>query len=196
MVGASRHRLGGDDAARLRTRCWRSVGCPQKLIWQIPAVVSHCARAFVASSRFMILPAHMSMVRGRYTAAGRSGPSYFEIEEALSPRASIALLPNRGQGDRGPSACFFLAVVVLIVPRIEFEFFPQESSQGFSRSRFALLPGHADRADRSGRRCDPGFSCPGIMTIGSSRPDFSSVGHIRIPRLSIASTVPSENEAA
>lgn len=103
-------------------------GLPSKLVWQIPAVVC-IALALSLLESFLILPPHMSMVRGN----ARPKPKrafVLRIEEAYS-RALHRVLPNRGK----VIAAFgvvFLVIVIGIVPRMEFEFFPQESSPGFS----------------------------------------------------------------
>ena len=102
-------------------------GMPQKLIWQIPAVVS-LALALSLLESFIILPAHMSMVRSN--AQPRPKRAFVLAIEARYRRALERLLPNRGKVI-AVFGVFFILVSVLIVPRMEFEFFPQESSPGF-----------------------------------------------------------------
>ena len=103
-------------------------GMPQKLIWQIPAVVC-LALALSLFESFLILPAHMSMVRSG--AQPRPKRAFVLRIEERYRRALHHILPNRGKVI-GVFAAIFLAVVFLIVPRMEFEFFPQESSPGLS----------------------------------------------------------------
>lgn len=103
-------------------------GMPQKLIWQIPAVVC-LALALSLLESFFILPPHMSMVRG--DAMPRPKRAFVLAIEERYRRALHRLLPMRGRVIAGFGA-IFLAIVVFIVPRMEFEFFPQESSPGFA----------------------------------------------------------------
>jgi multidrug efflux pump subunit AcrB len=78
---------------------------------------------------FFILPGHMSMVRS--DAMPRPKRAFVLAIEERYRRALYRLLPNRGKVI-GVFALFFVAVVVFVVPRMEFEFFPQESSPGFA----------------------------------------------------------------
>ncbi len=103
-------------------------GMAAKIIWQIPAVVSLALGLSLIES-FVILPAHMSMVRGH----GRLRPKrafVLWIEEHYR-RALHATMPGRGKVIAVFAAIFF-AILFGIVPRMEFAFFPQESSPGFS----------------------------------------------------------------
>lgn len=103
-------------------------GMPSKLIWQIPAVVC-LALALSLLESFFILPPHMSMVRG--DAQPRPKRAFVLAIEDRYRRALHRLLPNRGKVIAA-FGVLFLAIVVLIVPRMQFEFFPQESSPGFA----------------------------------------------------------------
>ncbi len=103
-------------------------GMPQKLIWQIPAVVS-IALALSLLESFLILPAHMSMVRG--DAKPRPKRAFVLKLEATYRRALERTLPHRGKVI-GVFAMILLGIVVFVVPRINFVFFPQDSSPGFS----------------------------------------------------------------
>ncbi|HEB87997.1 MAG TPA: efflux RND transporter permease subunit [Deltaproteobacteria bacterium] len=103
-------------------------GMASKIIWQIPAVVSLALGLSLIES-FVILPPHMSMVRGH----GRPRPKrafVLWIEEHYR-RALHATMPHRGKVIAGFAAIFFV-ILLGIVPRMEFAFFPQESSPGFS----------------------------------------------------------------
>ena len=111
-------------------------GMPSKFIWQIPAVVCIALILSLLES-FLILPAHMSMVRGNVQP--RPKRAFVLRLEALYRRALQISLPHRGKVI-GFFGIIFLAIAILIVPRIEFEFFPQESSRGFS-IKVSLPPG-------------------------------------------------------
>ena len=103
-------------------------GMASKIIWQIPAVVSLALGISLVES-FVILPAHMSMVRGH----GRPRPKrafVLWIEDHYR-RALHTTMPHRGKVIGGFAVIFF-AILFGIVPRMEFAFFPQESSPGFS----------------------------------------------------------------
>ena len=103
-------------------------GMPSKMVWQIPAVVC-IALALSLLESFFILPAHMSMVRS--DAQPRPKRKFVLQLEERYRRALRSTLPRRGRVI-GAFAALFLAVVIFIVPQMEFEFFPQESSPGFS----------------------------------------------------------------
>lgn len=103
-------------------------GMPSKMVWQIPAVVC-IALALSLLESFFILPAHMSMVRS--DAQPRPKRKFVLQLEEKYRRALQNTLPRRGRVI-GAFAALFLAVVIFIVPQMEFEFFPQESSPGFS----------------------------------------------------------------
>ncbi len=103
-------------------------GMPQKLIWQIPAVVCLALGLSLLES-FFILPPHMSMVRG--DSKPRPKRAFVLAIEERYRRALHRLLPKRGRVI-AVFAAIFVAIVVLIVPQMEFEFFPQESSPGFA----------------------------------------------------------------
>lgn len=103
-------------------------GMPQKLVWQIPAVVT-IALALSLLESFFILPAHMSMVRG----GTRPGPkrTFVLALEAAYRAALERALPHRGKVIAVFAGIFF-AIVGIVLPRLEFEFFPQDSSPGFA----------------------------------------------------------------
>jgi multidrug efflux pump subunit AcrB len=103
-------------------------GMPQKLIWQIPAVVC-IALALSLLESFLILPPHMSMVRGNATP--RPKRAFMLRLEAAYRLALERALPQRGKVIAG-FATVFLLIVFLVIPQMEFEFFPQDSSPGFS----------------------------------------------------------------
>ena len=103
-------------------------GMPQKMVWQIPAVVC-LALALSLLESFLILPPHMSMVRGN-TQPRPKRKFVLRLEE----RYRVALgkvLPNRGKVIAGFAVLFF-GIIFFIAPQMEFEFFPQESSPGFA----------------------------------------------------------------
>jgi multidrug efflux pump subunit AcrB len=103
-------------------------GMPSKFIWQIPAVVC-IALALSLLESFLILPPHMSMVRGNSQPHPKR--KFMLRLESLYRRALEFALPRRGRVIAGFFAGF-LAVLVFIVPQIEFEFFPQESAPAFT----------------------------------------------------------------
>ena len=103
-------------------------GMPSKLIWQIPAVVC-IALALSLLESFLILPAHMSMVRG--DARPRPKRAFVLRLERAYRRSLERMLPNRGKVIAAFAAIFFL-IVTIVVPQIEFEFFPQDASPGFA----------------------------------------------------------------
>lgn len=103
-------------------------GMPSKLIWQIPAVVC-LALALSLLESFLILPGHMSMVSGD-TPMRPKRAFVVRIEERYRG-ALRTVLPHRGKVI-GVFSLIFLAIIVFIVPQMEFEFMPQESSPGFS----------------------------------------------------------------
>lgn len=103
-------------------------GMPSKMVWQIPAVVCLALGLSLLES-FLILPAHMSMVGA--DAAIRPKRKFVLALEERYRRALERVLANRAKVI-GAFAVIFVAIVVLVVPRMEFEFFPQESSPGFS----------------------------------------------------------------
>ena len=103
-------------------------GMPSKLIWQIPAVVC-LALALSLLESFFVLPGHMSMVSG--DAPMRPKRAFVVRIEERYRKALHQALPHRGKVI-GFFSIIFLLIVFLIVPTMEFEFFPQESSPGFS----------------------------------------------------------------
>ncbi|MBW2267309.1 MAG: efflux RND transporter permease subunit [Deltaproteobacteria bacterium] len=111
-------------------------GMPSKLIWQVPAVVC-IALALSLLESFLILPAHMSMVRA--DARPRPKRAFVVRLEALYRTGLERMLPQRGKVIAAFGAIFFL-IVALVVPRLEFEFFPQDSSPGFA-IKVTLPPG-------------------------------------------------------
>ncbi len=146
-------------------------GLPQKIIWQIPAVV--CIALFLSLfESFFILPGHMSMVRS--DAMPRPKRAFVLAIEERYRRALHRLLPNRGKVI-GVFALFFVAVVVLIVPRMEFEFFPQESSPGFA-IKIRMPPGTPiERTEAISNAIQvqlPGLMGPDLLAL------TSRVGHM------------------
>jgi multidrug efflux pump subunit AcrB len=111
-------------------------GMPSKLIWQIPAVVC-IALALSLLESFLILPGHMAMVRA--DAKPRPKRAFVLRMEQVYRNALERMLPQRGKVIAG-FALFFVAIIALVVPRIEFEFFPQDSSPGFA-IKVTLPPG-------------------------------------------------------
>jgi multidrug efflux pump subunit AcrB len=111
-------------------------GMPSKFIWQIPAVVC-IALALSLLESFLILPPHMSMARG--TAKPQPKRAFMLRLEGLYRKALERALPKRGRVIAGFFAGFF-AVVIFILPQIEFEFFPQESAPAFT-VKVTLPPG-------------------------------------------------------
>jgi multidrug efflux pump subunit AcrB len=103
-------------------------GMASKIIWQIPAVVCIALGISLLES-FLILPGHMSMVR-RDSRPRPKRAFVLRIEERYR-RALHDSLPHRGKVIAG-FACVFFAILFGVVPRMEFQFFPQESSPGFS----------------------------------------------------------------
>ncbi len=103
-------------------------GMPAKLVWQIPAVVC-LALALSLLESFLILPPHMSMVRSRVQPRPKRA-FVLRIEEHYR-RALHYVLPNRGKVI-AVFAAIFVTIAVAILPRMDFEFFPQESSPGFA----------------------------------------------------------------
>ncbi len=103
-------------------------GMPSKLVWQIPAVVCLALGLSLLES-FLILPGHMSMVSAN-TPMRPKRAFVVRIEERYRS-ALRTVLPHRGKVI-GVFGLVFLAIVVFIVPQMEFEFMPQESSPGFS----------------------------------------------------------------
>ena len=111
-------------------------GMPAKIIWQIPAVVCIALILSLLES-FLILPPHMSMVRSG--SQPRPKRAFVLRLEALYRRSLRLSLPHHGKVI-GFFALVFLTIAFVIVPRMEFEFFPQESSRGFS-IKVTLPPG-------------------------------------------------------
>ncbi len=103
-------------------------GMASKIIWQIPAVVCLALGISLLES-FLILPAHMSMVAGN--AQPRPKRAFVVRMEERYRRALHSTLPHRGKVI-GAFAILFFAILFGIVPRMEFQFFPQESSPGYS----------------------------------------------------------------
>jgi len=103
-------------------------GMASKIIWQIPAVVCLALGISLLES-FLILPPHMSMV----AAGARPRPkrAFVLRLEAKYRRVLHTILPRRGAVIAGFAVIFF-AIVFGIIPRMKFEFFPQESAPGFA----------------------------------------------------------------
>lgn len=103
-------------------------GMPSKLIWQVPVVVSLALGLSLLES-FLILPPHMSMVRS--DAKPRPKRQFMLDLEDRYRSALRTVLPKRGRVVAIFSA-IFLFIALVIAPRMQFEFFPQESAPGFS----------------------------------------------------------------
>jgi len=111
-------------------------GMASKIIWQIPAVVCLALGISLIES-FLILPAHMSMVNP--TARPRPKRAFVLRLEERYRRILRTILPKRGAVIAGFAVIFF-SIVFGIVPRMQFEFFPQESSPGFAM-KITMPPG-------------------------------------------------------
>jgi len=103
-------------------------GMASKIVWQIPAVVCLALGISLVES-FLILPPHMSMVGAN--ARPRPKRAFVLRLEERYRRVLHRLLPRRGAVIAGFAVIFF-AILFGIVPRMKFEFFPQESAPGFS----------------------------------------------------------------
>ena len=103
-------------------------GMPSKLVWQVPVVIS-LALALSLLESFLILPPHMSMVRS--DAMPRPKRPFMLALEARYRNALRRLLPKRGRVIAF-FAAIFLFIALFIAPRMQFEFFPQESAPGFA----------------------------------------------------------------
>jgi multidrug efflux pump subunit AcrB len=113
-------------------------GMPSKFIWQIPAVVCIGLMLSLFES-FLILPPHMSMVRG--DAQPRPKRAFVVRLEGLYRRGLEFALPRRGRVIAG-FFLFFFAVMIFILPRMEFVFFPQESAPALTL-KVTMPPGTA-----------------------------------------------------
>ena len=102
-------------------------GMPQKIIWQIPAVVCIALTLSLLES-FLILPAHMSMVRGNQLP--RPKRAFMLRLEAVYRVTLERGLPHRGKIILG-FVGMWVVLMALIVPRMHFELFPQDSSPAF-----------------------------------------------------------------
>lgn len=103
-------------------------GMPGRIVWQIPAVVSLAIMLSLLES-FVVLPAHMSMVRAG--TAPRPKRAFVLRLEAGYRRLLERLLPRRGRVIAGYAAVFVFVMGVLL-PAMSFEFFPQDSSPAVS----------------------------------------------------------------
>jgi len=103
-------------------------GMASKIIWQIPAVVCLALGISLVES-FLILPPHMSMVGS--DARPRPKRAFVLRLEERYRRVLHRLLPRRG-AVIAVFAVIFFAILFGIVPRMKFEFFPQESAPGYS----------------------------------------------------------------
>lgn len=100
-------------------------GFPQKIIWQLPAVVCIALLLSILES-FLILPAHMSMVR-RNAKPQPKRAFVLRLERAYR-RALEHTLPHRGRVIAG-FAAGWLAIMLGLAPLMQFEFFPQGGSR-------------------------------------------------------------------
>ncbi len=134
-------------------------GMPQKIIWQIPAVVC-LALALSLLESFFILPAHMSMVRG--DAKPQPKRAFVLAIEDRYRKALHRQLPNRGKVIV-VFATIFIAISIFVLPRIEFEFFPQDSSPGFA-IKIRMPPGTPiERTEAASDAIQA--QLPGIMSV-------------------------------
>ena len=102
-------------------------GHPQRIIWQLPAVVC-IALALSLFESFFILPAHMSMVRSGLKPRPKRA---FVLDLEKRYRAALVRwLPRRKRIIAGFGAVW-LVIMVGIAPTMQFEFFPQEDARGF-----------------------------------------------------------------
>lgn len=111
-------------------------GMPGRLIWQIPAVVVLALTLSLVES-FVILPAHMSMVRSDLPP--RPKRAFVLRLEATYRDLLEWVLPRKGRVIAGYSAAF-LFIMGVIAPLMEFEFFPQDSSPALSL-KVSMTPG-------------------------------------------------------
>ncbi|MBK7951038.1 MAG: efflux RND transporter permease subunit [Deltaproteobacteria bacterium] len=102
-------------------------GMSSRVVWMIPAVVCLSLLLSLAES-FVILPAHMA-ISGSNAKPAPKRAFVLRLEERYR-RALRVTLANRGRVIAGFAAFFFL-VAFGVIPRLEFEFFPQESAPGF-----------------------------------------------------------------
>jgi multidrug efflux pump subunit AcrB len=100
-------------------------GFPQKIIWQLPAVVCIALVLSVLES-FLILPAHMSMVR--QNAKPQPKRAFVVRMERWYRSALEHTLPRRGRVIAGFAAAW-VAIMLGLAPKMQFEFFPQEGSR-------------------------------------------------------------------
>ena len=145
-------------------------GMPSKFVWQIPAVVC-IALVLSLLESFLILPPHMSMVRGNTTPQPKR--AFMVRLEGLYRRALEVAIPRRGRVIAGFFMGFF-AVLVLIVPQIEFEFFPQESAPALTL-KVTMPPGtpieRTEATVDAIQRQIPGFMGRDLLAV------TSRVGH-------------------
>lgn len=102
-------------------------GFPRRIIWQLPAVVCIALILSLLES-FVILPAHMSMVRKKSEPRPKRR-FVLRLEEGYR-RLLQRWLTKRGR----VIAVFvgvWLVIMLGIAPTMQFEFFPQEDSKGF-----------------------------------------------------------------
>ncbi|MFT5441006.1 MAG: multidrug efflux pump subunit AcrB [Myxococcota bacterium] len=101
-------------------------GFAQRIMWQLPAVVC-IALALSLIESFLILPAHMSMVRS--DSKPRPKRRFMLDLEERYRRALHKAMPRRGRIIAG-FASVWLFVMLVIAPQMQFEFFPQDSAAG------------------------------------------------------------------
>lgn len=101
-------------------------GFPQRILWQLPAVVCIALTLSLFES-FVILPAHMSMVKADSTP--RPKRRFMVNLEARYRGLLQRAIPKRGRIIASFAAAW-LFIMVVIAPRMQFEFFPQESAAG------------------------------------------------------------------
>ena len=120
-------------------------GMPGRIAWQIPGVVI-LSLGFSLVESFMILPAHLSMVRSSLPPRPKQAfmlrleASYRDILERMLPRKERVMAGFGGA---------FLFVILVIGPQMEVEFMPQDSAPALSL-KLSPATGSADRAHRGG----------------------------------------------
>lgn len=102
-------------------------GFAQRMMWQLPAVVC-MALALSLIESFLILPAHMSMVRS--DSKPRPKRRFMLNLEERYRRALHSAMPRRGRIIAG-FAAVWLFIMLVIAPQMQFEFFPQDSAAGY-----------------------------------------------------------------
>ncbi|MEZ4218149.1 MAG: efflux RND transporter permease subunit [Myxococcota bacterium] len=100
-------------------------GFPKRILWQMPAVVC-ISLGLSLLEAFLILPAHMSMVRG--DAQPRPKRRFVLRLEAAYRGLLERSLPRRNRVIAG-FAIAWLVIMLGIAPRMQFQFFPQDDAR-------------------------------------------------------------------